>query len=336
PERFSVSARVHFCADIRIFRPPNESTAWRSGSRMQARRIRQRLGPSQGSWLCAATLTIAVFLPPLLAGDATPDSGIHPADPNPALQRSKHLASLGVDRWHGSGYPGRGVKIAVLDTGFRGYKKHLGKALPQRVAVRSFRRDGNLEAKDSQHGILCAEVLHAVAPDAELLLANWEPDRPDQFLAAVRWARDQGAAVSSCSLIMPSWSDGEGGGPVHESLSQLLGDGTHPGDMLCCASAGNTAHRHWSGTLRASRGGWHEWTTGVVDNEVTSWGTDPVSIEVCWSAAADYDLLVFDAATGRELGHSLAQAKVERRCAVVRFESDDCRNYVVRLRQSRG
>src|SRR5262249_3153645 len=52
--------------------------------------------------------------------------------------------------------------------------------------------------------------------------------------------------------------------------------------------------------------------------------------------AADYDLLVFDAATGRELGHSLAQAKVERRCAVVRFESDDCRNYVVRLRQSRG
>src|SRR6266542_176992 len=82
------------------------------------------------------------------------------------------------------------------------------------ATVRSFRNDGNLEARDSQHGILCAEVLHALAPEAELLLANWEPDRPDRFLDAVRWAKEQGAKIISCSLIMPSWSDGEGGGAV--------------------------------------------------------------------------------------------------------------------------
>ena len=81
---------------------------------------------------------------------------------------------------------------AVLDSGFRGYCQYLGKALPARVTVHSFRDEGNLEARDSQHGILCAEVLHALAPEAELLLANWEPDRPDRFLAAVRWAREQG------------------------------------------------------------------------------------------------------------------------------------------------
>ncbi len=110
---------------------------------------------------------------------------------------SKELIRLGVDRWHLAGYRGQHVKIAILDSGFRGYQSFLGKALPATTLVHSFRRDGNLEAKDSQHGILCGEVVHALAPDADLLLANWEPDQPEQFLNAVRWAREQGASPGS-------------------------------------------------------------------------------------------------------------------------------------------
>ena len=53
----------------------------------------------------------------------------------------------------------------------------LGKALPSTVAIHSFRSDHDLEAKDSQHGILCGEVIHTIAPDAELLFANWDTDR---------------------------------------------------------------------------------------------------------------------------------------------------------------
>src|SRR5262249_54023002 len=163
----------------------------------------------------------------------------------PARERQQILARLGVERWHTAGHLGQGVKIAILDSGFRGYRAHLGTALPRNVVVRSFRDDGNLEARDSQHGILCAEVLHALAPRAELLLANWEPDRPDRFLAAVRWAREQGARIVSCSLIMPSWSDGEGGGAFNAALAELLGRGDSMSDLLCFASAGNTAQRHW-------------------------------------------------------------------------------------------
>ena len=101
-------------------------------------------------------------------------------------QRAHHLEQLRVNRWHAAGQRGRGLKVAVLDSGFAGYRDRLGKALPKRVTVRSFRSDGNLEAKDSQHGILCGEVLHALAPDADLLFANWEPQHPEQFLDAVR------------------------------------------------------------------------------------------------------------------------------------------------------
>src|SRR5207253_1788777 len=75
--------------------------------------------------------------------------------------RLPYLARLGVDQWQAAGYRGQGVKVAILDSGFRGYRAFLGKGLPTRVTVRSFRNDANLEAKDSQHGILCGEVVHA-------------------------------------------------------------------------------------------------------------------------------------------------------------------------------
>src|ERR1700678_2962744 len=50
---------------------------------------------------------------------------LQPAPEGAVEARQNHLASLGVDRWHAAGFRGQGVKIAVLDTGFRGYKEHL-------------------------------------------------------------------------------------------------------------------------------------------------------------------------------------------------------------------
>ncbi|HZT80290.1 MAG TPA: S8 family serine peptidase [Gemmataceae bacterium] len=267
------------------------------------------------------------------AADAncTPDCGPLPPDRYPALHRAKHLARLGADRWHAAGFRGKGIKVAILDSGFRGYKEHLGKALPARVLARSFRSDGNLEARDSQHGILCGEVLHALAPEADLLFANWEPDRSDQFLQAVRWAREQGVKVISCSIIMPSWSDGEGRGPVHQALGRLLGDGNKAGDLLCFASAGNVAQRHWAGPFRDTGDGWHAWVPGQRDNLVRPWGDERVSLEMCWSGSARYELSVADARTGREVCRSAAVC--EDRCgAVARFQPEPHRTYMVRVR----
>jgi subtilisin family serine protease len=241
------------------------------------------------------------------------------------------LARLGVARWHQAGFRGQGVKVAVLDSGFRGYGDHLGKALPARVTVKSFRSDGNLEARDSQHGILCGEVLHAVAPQAELLFANWEPDRSDQFLEAVRWAKREGARVLSCSLIMPSWSDGEGNGAVHEELTQLLGD-----DLLCFASAGNTAERHWSGTFRDGGRGFHAWRDGCTSNRLTPWSDERVSVELCWKPGPGYELSVIDTDTGTEVGRSLARPATDRSYAVVSFTPAAGHTYAVRVRLVQG
>jgi subtilisin family serine protease len=286
--------------------------------------------PVPGSTLALALLLALPW--PLLRGagaDSSPDT-VAPV-PYPTIQREKHLANLGVTAWYAAGSRGQGVKVAVLDSGFRGYRAFLGKALPAKVTARSFRSDGDLEAKDSQHGILCGEVVHAVAPDAELLLANWEPDRPDQFLDAVRWAREQGARVISCSVVMPTWSDGEGGGPVHEALTKLLGR-----EALCFASAGNTAQRHWSGAFRDAGDGWHEWAPGRKDNPMQPWGGEPVSVELCWPRGADYELAVWDATTGAEVGRSAPRRGVERTWAVVRVSPEPRHSYRVRVGRADG
>jgi len=266
------------------------------------------------------------------AADSEITSGVRAA----SLLRSRHLAFLGADRWHAAGFRGQGIKVAILDSGFRGYRSFLGRALPEHVTVHSCRSDGNLEAKDSIHGILCGEVVHALAPDAELLFANWEPDRPDQFIDAVRWARGQGARVLSCSLIMPSWSDGEGGGPTHAALAELLASHGGPADAVCFASAGNTAQRHWSGVFHDGAAHFHEWEQGRTENELSPWGNEPVSVELCWHAAGDFDLIVDDRTMHEEVARSLAQKALERVCAVARFQPRPCHDYDVRVRLAGG
>lgn len=232
----------------------------------------------------------------LCLGDSTIRSDVLPP-------RADLLDRLGISTWHAQGWRGQGLKVAVLDSGFQGYKAHLGAALPPTVRTRSFRFDGNLEAKDSAHGLLCAEVIHALAPEAELLLANWEPEHPEQFLAAVRWARQQGARILSCSIIMPSWSDCEGHGRIHDELTRLLGPSDGAGDALFFASAGNTAQRHWSGPFEDGGDGYHVWrnTAGVPhrENIIHPWGSERVSVELCCSSASVYEVLVCDAVTER-------------------------------------
>lgn len=260
---------------------------------------------------------------------ATPDS-LAPAEL--IVERGRILEQLGAAAYHAAGQRGKGVKVAVLDTGFRGYRAHLGKSLPAQVLARSFRKDGNLEARDSEHGILCGEVIHAIAPEAELLFANWETEQPETFLAAVKWAKEQGARVVSCSVIMPSWSDCEGGGPVHRALSALVGGGQDKSDVLLFAAAGNTAQRHWSGLYQDDGKGRHLWTTEVIDNAVTPWGGERVSVEVCWRGEARYEVSVTDETLGRAAGDTSTAAGR----ALVRFTPEDGHSYSLRLRRVEG
>jgi subtilisin family serine protease len=288
-------------------------------------------------WRLIATAGLAAWLvvSPLQATFAG-DESVPVRDRQLTAPREDLMEGLGVARWHAAGVRGAGVKVAVLDSGFRGYRSFLGSTLPGTVATRSFRTDGNLEARDSQHGILCGEVIHTLAPAADLLFANWEPDSPEAFLEAVRWAKKEGARVITCSVIMPSWSDGEGQGSIHEALARILGAKNEPGDVIFCASAGNTAKRHWRGTFRDRGDGYHEWEPGQTQNALSRLGSERVSIELFWRPGPDYDLSVIDRGTGETVSSSPARTNGSRRSAVARFYPLDGHRYAVEVHHARG
>jgi subtilisin family serine protease len=257
---------------------------------------------------------------------------LHGGEKDRARAGQQALAGrLGLPAWRQAGLGGQGVKVAILDSGFRGYRAALGKVLPAQVTVRSFRKDG-IEAKDSQHGILCAEVIHSLAPRAELLFANWEPEQPESFLQAVRWARQQGAQVISCSVIMPTWSDGEGRGAVHAALREALGGGARSGDGLFFSSAGNTAQRHWSGRARPDDAGWHQWRAGHTDNVLRPTCEDRVSVELTSCSPAAFDLVVRDTTLQRDVGAVRSQSVRGCNSAAVRFAPQRRHEYAVRVR----
>jgi subtilisin family serine protease len=280
-----------------------------------------------------------------------------PLDPEAAAlisshrDQAGHLVLLGVDRWQHIGYRGQGIKIAILDTGFRGYRDQLGKTLPAKVQTCCFRDDGNFEAKNSQHGILCAEVLHALAPEAELLLVTWEPDSAERFLEAVRWSKNAGARIISCSILMPSWSDGEGGGEFHQKLRRILQNNTAslegalrsasrlndggPPETLFFACAGNTAQRHWTGRFQAGTDGFHQWQPGQTANNLWPWSSDRVSVELYGRSAPPYEISVRDE-NGKEVSRSRPVSESAGPSIAARFIPEPQSSYQVLVRLKQG
>ncbi len=241
--------------------------------------------------------------------------------------RSPLLQTLGADTWHQAGYRGRGVIVAVLDIGFRGYTNSLGVTLPRSIHAKSFRLDGNIEARKSQHGVVCGEIVHAIAPDADILFVDWQPDSRESFLAAVDWAKRKGAKIITCSVVMPAWSDGEGGGPTHHALNTIAGD-----NMLCVACAGNLAKRHWAGRFQPDADGWHRWPNGSIDNVVTPWGDDVVSLELSSSGHA-FEVYAFDEG-GKQVGWAASLPAGSG--AAVRFTPRYKAQYSLRVRSKTG
>lgn len=160
-----------------------------------------------------------------------------------------------------------------------------------------------------------------------MLFADWQSDAPDSFVAAVTWAKRSGAKVLVCSVITPSWSDGEGGGSTHRKLSEVIGD-----DLLCIACAGNLAKRHWRGAVHTNPDGWHVWPDGSIDNVVTPWGRETVSLDLS-TTGGSFEVIACD-----EGGKPVARTHILPGCCggSCRFVAKYKARYSVRIRSQTG
>jgi subtilisin family serine protease len=191
--------------------------------------------------------------------------------------------------WHAKGLTGKNVKVAIIDGGFEGLaERQAAGELPANVVTQDL-CDGEL-ATASQHGTAVAEIIHEMAPDAELYLicVGTEVD----LAAASAYAKSQGVSVINQSLGWEGPYRNDGGGPVGAIVADA-----RAGGILWVNSAGNEAQTHWSGTYTAS-GGLHQWSSnGDIGNSFV-W---PDGEAICgflkwdeWPAGvSDFDLGLF-------------------------------------------
>lgn len=108
---------------------------------------------------------------------------------------SDTLGALGVGSWQTGGEGGKGLKVGIIDAGFSGYDALLGSALPAQVVTKHY----GSSFFSSKHGTACAEIVHAVAPEASLFLVNVDDIEVD-FVNGVNWLQAQGVQVISSSI----------------------------------------------------------------------------------------------------------------------------------------
>jgi subtilisin family serine protease len=226
--------------------------------------------------------------------------------PTKATIKQSQILGQGVNitfanTWHEQGITGQGVKIGVLDLGFGGYENLLGSELPENVTVNAF---GDEYAFDSEvHGTACAEIVHEMAPGAELFLAYY--DGSDAAMGqAIAWLMSQNVDIISNSTGSNGLTPMDGSGFAAE-----LVDEAHDAGIFWVNAAGNEAASHYRGQFVDSDGdNLHEFSPGTQTIPFIPFGPGfETTIILSWNdwqkADQDYELILYDA-EGNVLGKS--------------------------------
>jgi subtilisin family serine protease len=228
---------------------------------------------------------IAVRIPETRGSDFRPPAQ---APTSQLPYRGEGVDVVGATEWHKAGFTGEGVRIGVLDLGFDGYRALLGNGLPGGAVMATF---GWID-EEEVHGTACAEIVHELAPDAELFFA-WYDGSDAAMGQAVSWLMDQNVHIithSAGSVLSPRDGSGWDARFVNEIVSQ---------GVLWVNSAGNDADVHYRDVFRDGDGnGYHEFRNG--SEVLPIYVEDYVRVYLMWQDSweaplQDYELHILDA-----------------------------------------
>ena len=211
---------------------------------------------------------------------------------------SEGVNTTDADVWHDAGITGLGATVAVIDAGFEDWTTKLGNELPVVVDTDLSRCD---DALASPHGTAVAEIVHDMAPSAELRLVCIDTDTEiinalDTLPAAVD--------VVNISLGWTLLDRGDGSGPIAAAVDRARGRG-----VLVVVSAGNYGgaevdfgtHRHHNAigdTPGVSLGDLVNMPSGDDGLAFLVAGQSTAFISLQWDAwpntAQDFDLYIED------------------------------------------
>ena len=202
---------------------------------------------------------------------------------------SEGVAASSANAWIAAGYTGKGVKIGIVDLGFEDYDAGIAAGELPTPAARQDYCDGEFDG--DWHGTAAAEIVHEMAPDAELhLLCVW--DELDLVKAAA-YAKTKKLNIVTMSVTWPATSRGDGKG-VKNTPEWVVADAKKAG-ILWVQSAGQSAGAHWRGTfVSKDKDVWHEFATGDETLDITIDSGEELCVWMKWDSwpksKFDYDI----------------------------------------------
>ena len=145
---------------------------------------------------------------------------------------------IGASRWQDGGLNGSGVRVGIVDLGFQGYALRLGGDLPgsvQTVCSPEALQNGQ------PHGTAVAEIVHSIAPAAELYLVNAQTTA--EVGDAIACLASHGVSVINHSV---GWAYAGPGDGHRAAIDAIVDDAVNRG-ILWVNSSGNQAQKHWAG-----------------------------------------------------------------------------------------
>ena len=155
----------------------------------------------------------------------------------------QELLASGVEGLHAAGVTGKNVKIAVIDIGFVGAQAAMNSGdLPANTQI--IPRCGRGDT--TSHGTAVAELVHDMAPDAQLYLYCVDSELTLQ--KALDYVINQHIPIINHSI---TWLAGGRGDGVHNRTDKVSADSiakeAYDHGILWVNAAGNYAQSHWSG-----------------------------------------------------------------------------------------
>lgn len=255
-----------------------------------------------------------------------PDS-IHARLPYPhqaVAVTSEGVGISGATDMQALGSNGAGVKVGIIDLGFAGYgTSQAAGELPPTGSGLTITDYTGTGTGGTNHGTNVAEIVHDMAPGAELYLAKIATDtqleqaKADMVAAGVR--------VINHSVAWFGAAYYDGSGPICSTADSAEASGVQWVNAM-----GNSRAKHYAGTFSDTNGNsLHEFASGEEYNIISLTAGTPLTLILNWDNYAtydvDYNLYLYDGnpAAGGSLVASSASTQTGRRNSASPYEAID-------------
>ena len=268
---------------------------------------------------------VSAYVPVTPLGRASELDGVttvHSIMPPQLLQGAIVSEGVSVHRiapWHQSGFRGRGVKIGIIDGGFKGFQELMGTELPSAVSVRCYNGIGEFTTSFEDcgsgisHGTAVTEAVFDIAPEATYYVTTVRGY--DDLREAVEWMVSEDVDIINHSLGWPWLGPGDGTSPFRNSPLKSV-DVAVDGGIVWVGAAGNEALATWFGEFNdPDRDGLHNYSGSNECNRVQISPESYIWIQLRWDdswkgAATDLDFYITRQDNFKILGGSESRQSV--------------------------